>query len=275
MLFFFSLNFLIWSAVFNLAEKADMTIHFFDVGQGDAIFIEAKDGAQILIDGGPNGRILSHLGNAMQYGDNFIDAIIISHPHADHISGLINVLKKYNVGIIIESGVNYNTAEFYEFEKLAKEKKIKRILIQHPASLKFFKEATLRLIYPDKSYVGANLKNVHDAAVVSELYFEGKKILFMADAERKTEDYLLARNSLEDVDVLKAGHHGSKTSSNSEFLKVTKPEYAVISVGAKNRYGHPHQDALSRLASAGAKIFRTDIGGTITLEIRNGELIWK
>ena len=259
----------------NLWHKPELQIYFFDVGQGDSIFIEAQDGTQILIDGGPTNKILPFLGGVMPFYDHSIDAVILTHPHADHVSGLIEVLKRYSVSEVIESGASYNTAEAQEFENLISEKHIKKIIIDKPVKLSFFKNAALNFLFPDKSFEGQILKNVHDSALVSELDFEGKKILFMADAEKKLERYLLQKGVLEDIDVLKAGHHGSKTSSNDFFLKAVKPEYAVISVGARNRYGHPHQDVLSRLASAGAKIFRTDLDGTITLEIRNGELIWK
>lgn len=258
--------------LWDLWQKPELQVYFFDVGQGDSIFIEAKDGTQILIDGGPTNKILPLLGGVMPFYDHSIDAIILTHPHADHVTGLIEVLKRYNVGEVIESGVGYNTAEAKEFENLVSEKHIKKIIIQKPVKLTFFKTAALNFLFPDRSFNGQILKNVHDSALVSELDFEGKKILLMADAEKNLERYLIQKGVLGDVDVLKAGHHGSKTSSNDFFLKVVKPEYAVISVGARNRYGHPHQQTLSNLEAIGAKIFRTDIDGTIVLNINNGLL---
>lgn len=273
-LFFLSMNLLIWNAVFNLTEKADITVRFFDVGQGDAIFIEAKDGAQILIDGGPNGRILSHLGGTMPFGDNSIDAVIISHPHADHVSGLIEVIKKYEIGMIIESGVAYNTPEIKELRNLIREKRIKKIIVKRQSNLSFTNEAVIKFLYPDVSYDEKAVKDVNETSLVAILEFSKRKILFTGDAGKIIEAYLVRKGILENIDVLKVGHQGSKFSSTNDFLNKISPEYAVISVG-KNSYGHPHSDALSRLASVGTKIFRTDIDGTITLEIRNGELIWK
>lgn len=258
--------------LWNLERKPELQIYFFDVGQGDSIFIEAKDGTQILIDGGPTNKILPLLGGVMPFYDHSIDAVILTHPHADHVSGLIEVLKRYNVGAVIESGAGYNTAEAKEFEALVSEKHIKKIIIDKPVKLSFFKTAVLNFLFPDKSFEGQILKNVHDSALVSELDFEGKKILLVADAEKNLERYLVQKGVLGDIDVLKVGHHGSKTSSNNFFLKVVKPEYAVISVGARNRYGHPYQQVLSNLEAVGAQIFRTDINGTITLKINKGEL---
>jgi len=272
LLFLASLMMLTGLYFWNLEHKPELQVYFFDVGQGDSIFIEAKDGTQILIDGGPTNKILPLLGGVMPFYDRSIDAVILTHPHADHVSGLIEVLKRYSVGKVIESGADYNTAEAKEFENLVSQKHIKKIIIDKPIKLVFFKNAELNFLFPDKSFEGQILKNVHDSALVSELDFEGKKILFVADAEKKLEQYLIQKGVLEDVDVLKAGHHGSKTSSNDFFLKIIKPEYAVISVGAKNRYGHPHQQTLSNLAAVSTQIFRTDLGGTIILQINNGEL---
>ena len=270
-----ALFFLVGQLVFDYIKKPELEVSFFDVGQGDAIFIESKDGTQILIDGGPPNKILPQLGSKMRFFDRFIDVVALTHPHADHVSGLIEVLERYNVGMIIESGVDYHTAEAKIFESLIAEKKLKKVTVDHPINLNFANGAALKFIYPEESFSGMTLKNVHDSALVSELDFEDKKILLMSDAEKNLEKRLVAEGRVGDVDVLKTGHHGSKTSSNDFFLRVTKPEYAIISSGARNRYGHPAPEVLSRLAAAGAKIFRTDLDGTITLEIRDGNLIWK
>ena len=259
-------NFLIWSSVFESTKKPDIEIYFFDVGQGDASFIESRDGTQILIDGGPPNKILPKLSSAMDFNDRDLDVLIITHPHTDHISGAIEVLRNYNIGMVIESGVNYHTAEAEEFKKLMNEQKIKRIIIDKPINLKFFNNAEIKFLYPDKSFAGKILKNAHDATVISELSYNGKSILFMGDAEKNIEKYLIEKNLVRDIDVLKAGHHGSKTSTSKEFLLASRPEYSIIEVG-KNSYGHPTQEVLSRLASVGSKIFRTDIDGTIKFEI--------
>ena len=268
----FSLALISLFAFYQNAKKPQLAVFFFDVGQGDAIFVESYDGTQILIDGGPPNRILPLIGKRMSYFDKYIDVVVLTHPHADHVSGLIEVLEKYNIGMLIESGVDYHTAEAKTFEKLIKEKNIKTVIIGHPVDLNFYNNAVLRFIYPEESFSGKTLKNVHDSALISEIDFEGKKILLMSDAEKNVEKRLVREGKIGDIDVLKTGHHGSKTSSNDFFLKVARPEYAVISAGRQNRYGHPHPDVLSRLSAAGAQIFRTDLDGTITLEIRNGEL---
>lgn len=254
------------------AQKADITIYFFDVGQGDAIFIESYDGTQILIDGGPPNQILPKLGEVLPYFDHSLDAIVLTHPHTDHVSGLIEVLARYEVKTVIESGASYHTSEAVEFKKAVSEEGARRIIVDSQVEFSFYDGAKLKFLLPDKSYESAILKNVHDSALVSELDYKGKRILFMSDAEKNIEEKLARDGRVGDVDVLKVGHHGSKTSSQEIFLKTAKPEYAIISLG-RNRYGHPHPDVLNRLASVGAKILRTDTEGTIILEIRNDQLI--
>ena len=217
--------------------------------------------------------MLGELAKAMPYYDDSIDLVVLSHPHADHLSGLIDVLKRYKVGKVVESGVIYRTPEHDAFEEIASQKNIQRIDIEHP-SIITFGGVTLKILYPNVSFENKTVKNVNETSLVILLEFEGKKILFTGDAGKATEDKLLAEGVLEDVDVLKVGHQGSKFSSSANFLNKILPEYAVIEVG-KNSYGHPTEEALSRLATVGAKIFRTDRDGTVTLEIRNGELIWK
>lgn len=269
-LVFISLNLLVWSSVFNNLKKPDIEIYFFDVGQGDSHLIETKDGTQILIDGGPPNKILNNLSQVLGFNDRHIDAIIVSHPHADHISGLIEVLKNYEVDFVFESGVNYFTPEAEGFRKLVLEKEkigvLKKIIVGRPMQLNFFEGAKLRFLYPDKSFEGKTLKQVHDSMVVAEFSYKNRKILFAGDMEKDTEEYLIKNGRIVDVDILKVGHQGSKTSSSQKFLNVAKPEYSVVPVG-KNKYGHPTEDVLLRLASIGSQIFRTDRDGTIKFEI--------
>ena len=264
-LLLFSLALISLFAFYQNAKKPQLAVFFFDVGQGDAIFVESYDGTQILIDGGPPNRILPLIGKRMSYFDKYIDVVVLTHPHADHVSGLIEVLEKYNIGMLIESGVDYHTAEAKTFEKLIKEKNIKTVIIGHPVDLNFYNNAVLRFIYPEESFSGKTLKNVHDSALISEIDFEGKKILLMSDAEKNVEKRLVREGKISDIDVLKTGHHGSKTSTSESFLNAVHPSYAVIEVGAKNTYGHPHPTVLDRLANHNIPYYRTDTNGRIEL----------
>jgi len=239
LLFLVAVNLIIWTSVLEKEKQPDLRVSFLDVGQGDAAFIESRDGTQILIDGGPNSQILSKLAQILPYYDRSIDVVVLTHPHADHVAGLNDVLKRYNVEMVVESGVLYHTSEAKEFvrlvENLVEKKNLKRIIIDSPTVLSFFDGVKLEFIHPTSSYENRGLKRVHDAVLVSKLSFQDKEFLFMGDAEKRVEKELVKGGLVDDVDVLKVGHHGSKTSSTGEFLIVTKPEYTIVQVGRNEK----------------------------------------
>jgi len=225
-----------------------------------------------LIDGGADNSVLSKLGEAMPFWDRSIDLVILTHPHADHLDGLVEVLKRYDVGTVLESGVNHNISEYAEWRELLKEKEVKVVIAKAGERVKISQKVYLDILTPFEDFVGKSVKNIHDAAIVSKLVFASTSVLFMADAERPLEYQLL--NFDIEADILKVGHHGSKTSSSESFLKAVSPEIAVISVGQKNRYGHPAQEVLDRLGAIGVKILRTDLEGDIAIE-SNGAVYWR
>lgn len=257
---------MIWYAVLSLDAHRNLSIHFFDVGQGDGIFFELPNAVQVLIDGGPGSGILAKLGNVMPFWDRTIDVIIVTHPHVDHIDGLIDVLKRYTVRMVIESGASYSSADYNEFHQLLKEKKVNVIYARRGQHIALSDVARLDILAPIESISGKTLTDIHDAMVVSRLSYGSTTILFMGDAEKAIEyQMLFSRMSLV-ANVLKVGHHGSKTSSVQEFLAAVSPQYAVISAGRKNRYGHPHQEILDRIKAVGARFVRTDTDGDIVFE---------
>ncbi len=268
----------IWYAISYFESRQNLLVTFFDVGQGDAIFIE-NAGNQILIDGGPSDRILSKLGRAMPFWDGSIDFLILTHPHADHVTGLMEVLKRYDVGMVLESGAEYGTPEYKEWHELIQKRKVPVAIARTGQKIAVGSGVTLDILSPLENYVGASLKNPHDANIVGRVTHGQNSILLMGDAERSIEQRLLfeSLNSkfiILDSDVLKVGHHGSKTSSSAEFLAVVRPKIAVIQVGRKNRYGHPAQEVLDRLAAVGAKILRNDLEGDIRVE-SDGKDFWR
>jgi competence protein ComEC len=256
----------VWSVVFAAAETGRLKIYMFDVGQGDAIFIETPDHYQILIDGGPSDRVLELLGRVMPFWDREIDLMVLTHPHADHVTGLIHVLGRYRAGTILESNAHYTTAEYAAWEAAKKEAG----MLSYPAvagmQIPVGGEVLLDVLAPFSDSTGLHLKNIHDAMVVLQLSYRAFDLLLMGDAEITIERPLIAGRALRDVDVLKIGHHGSKTSTTEGFLHRTLPEYALISVGAKNRYGHPHASVLERLEANGVAVLRTDVLGDLLLE---------
>ena len=257
--------FLIWSAVFYFEAHQNLLVTFFDVGQGDSTFIEAPNGSQVLIDGGPGNEVLAKLGKELPFWDRSLDLLVLTHAHADHVGGLLEVLKRYSVGAVLESGEAYSTPEYQEWHRLIKEKNIPVLIAQRGQVVYIGKEIKLDVLSPFENYNSISLKNPHDANVSTRLVFGKTSALLMGDAEKSTEYRLMEENSAElKSDVLKVGHHGSKTSSSEEFLKAVSPQWAVIQVGRNNRYGHPTQEVLDRLTATRAKIFRTDLDRDIS-----------
>ena len=269
---------LVWTAVFQLEKDRDvLAVYFFDVGQGDGALIKTPSGNRILIDGGPDSKILSKLGKVMPFWDRSIDMIILSHPHADHVTGALEVMKRYEVGVVIESGVNHSIAEYDEWEDVMANKGILRHVAEAGEILDFGDGSRFDIYSPFESFESASPKNIHDAMIIGRFVYASSSVLFMGDAEKSIEYQLLYRslNSLFfilDSDLLKVGHHGSKTSSTEEFLQAVSPRFAIISAGKKNRYGHPHQEVLDRLNAQGIKILRTDLDGDIKF-LSDGKII--
>ncbi len=259
----------IWYAVFHFESRQNLVVTFFDIGQGDAILIEAPNGNQILIDGGPGDRILAKLGGTLPFWDRSLDLVILTHPHADHVTGLVDVLERYDVGMVLETGVNHSIPEYAEWRELLKEKDVKVITAKSGQRVQFSESARLDILTPFENFAGASRPNVHDAMLVSRLAHGSTTVLLMGDAEKSLEYRLLYSGDDLDADILKVGHHGSKTSSTVEFLAAVSPEIAVIQVGRKNRFGHPVEEVLERLEASGAKILRTDRDGDIRI-LSNG-----
>lgn len=254
-------------STYTTAQEKDglLKIHFFDIGQGDSIFIEAPNGNQVLIDGGPDGTILQKLGEVMSFYDRDIDVVIATHPHADHIVGLINVLGRYNIGKVIEAKESYNSSEFRAWNKAVEEEGSDNIEAIAGQVIDLGSGVTLNILYPLSSVKGTQPKNPHDAVVVAMLKYNGLEVMLTGDMEAKTERQLIMAGVDLDSDVLKVGHHGSKTSSSEEFLTAVSPETAIIQVGAKNLYGHPTREILERLKNYGIKYYRNDLNGDIKL----------
>lgn len=254
--FFIGVNFFIWYAVFA-EERSFLTVAFLDVGQGDAIFIETPEGKQILIDGGANGKVLRELAKIMPFYDRSIDMIILTHPDEDHIGGLLSVLENYKVDYIMESGVNSDSATYKKFEDLILENKIKKVLALQGMNI----ENHLEVLFPvgDVSEFETNT-----SSIILKLTYGENSFLFTGDAPQNIEKYLVEFfGDKLDVDVLKLGHHGSKTSNSDILLGFASPEYAIASVGLNNSYNHPHEEVLDLLKQFEIDLFRTDEKGTI------------
>jgi len=242
----------------------NLMVAFLDVGQGDAIFIKAPNGRQMLIDGGPNVSVLRELGQVMPFYDRSLDVIIATHADQDHIGGLVEVLKRFKVDLLIRSNATSSSAVYQELENLIKEKNIKEEIIISPEILTFDSGMELDIIFPDKDTAGWD---TNDSSIVSKLIYGGKSFLLTGDLPQKMEKYLVGKygNFLKS-DVLKVGHHGSKNSSAELFVGTVAPTYSVISAGFNNRYGHPARETLDTLNKFGGQILETLGQGMVSFD---------
>ena len=263
------MNILAWIAVYEVSKPSFLEVNFFDVGQGDAIFIVTPKNHQILIDGGPNSTILEKLAKEMPFWDRSLDLIILSHPEADHLSGLIEVLKRYRVDNILWTGVVRNTSQYKEWLKLVKIESANVLIAKEGQRIKAG-NLILDVLHPFENLAGKELENSNDSAIVNRLVFGENSFLFTGDITKKVEKELINRQdsfklATLDSDILKVAHHGSKSSSAEEFIEKVSPKIAVIQVGKDNRYGHPHQEVLDTLEKYGITILRTDRDGDIKI----------
>src|SRR3989338_11487995 len=242
-----------------------LTFAMLDVGQGDALFIESPTGTQVLFDAGPPRKIMSQLARVMSLFDRTIDAIVITNPDQDHIGGFPDILKVYKVGGVFEPGT-FNDSKIYQnLEQEIKDKKIPKILAKRGMRLHIGPGAVIDILFPDRD---VSLWDSNDGSIVAKLTYGKTSVMLTGDATAETEKIILEEFSSLQLwsTILKVPHHGSRTSSSVAFVKAVSPSYALISDGKDNKYGHPHQDTLDTLTLFGAKIFRTDLLGTIIVK---------
>ncbi|MDD5071460.1 MAG: ComEC/Rec2 family competence protein [Patescibacteria group bacterium] len=243
----------------------ELEVDFLDVGQGDAILIKSPMGQNILIDGGPDSKVIEGLGENLPFWDRRIDLMVLTHPHDDHVAGLIEVIRRYGVKKILYTGVVHSAPNYLAWLEAIRERKISLIIIDRPQKIILGDDCHLEIIHPLKSFLARETGNLNNSSIVAKLVYGETKFLFMGDAEAEVEKELLAGEADLSAQVLKAGHHGSDTSSGEDFLEAVSPETAVIQVGKNNSFGHPSLRILKRLERAGAEILRTDLDGTIKM----------
>lgn len=229
----------------NIKEKTEGSIAMLSVGQGDSFLITAPNGAQMLIDGGKDAVVLSELARILPEHDRFIDVIVATHPDADHIGGLHSVLSRYAVGVIISSSVSSDTTVYTSLRADAEKRGIPWYVAKYPMHITLDTHTIFHVLFPDRD---VRYWETNTASVVGRLDMYGSSALFTGDSPISIEQYLIETAPKDiDVDLLKLGHHGSKTSSSTSFLQATSPSLALISAGVSNTYGHPHKEVIDRL----------------------------
>jgi len=253
----------VWQQVWSQqASQQYLKVDFFDVGQGDSIFIETPDKKQILIDGGPGEAVLEKLGKEMGFFDRSLDLVILTHPDSDHLNGLIEVLRHYQVAQILESPAQTKGAGFKEWQNLIAEKHIPVTIGQAGQQVKISPQINFDVVYPfSGSGSGTNV-----LSVVGRLCYQQICFFMAGDIEESQEKTLGQTNFNLNSQVLKVAHHGSKTSSSDILLERVQPQIAVISVGKDNSFGHPAPEIVERLKKYTDRIFRTDEKGDVVLK---------
>lgn len=285
-----------WGRVYD----GKLHLVFCDVGQGDAILIR-ENTLEVLIDGGPDKNVLSCLSENMPFWDREIEVVVLTHPEADHLSGLIPVIERYRVGYFISSPVGNSSAGFAKLQDLIEEKGVP-VKNLYSGGTVSFDGLKLISLWPEKSWLMAKLEssrtglvdkarpfsegkavlgietttNLNDFSLVFHLKYGRFDALLTGDADERVQDEIMETAQIEPVEIFKVPHHGSKTGMIDEFLERASPDLAVISVG-KNRWGHPTEEILEKLRNfdppageAGIKILRTDQEGEIEI-VTDGE----
>lgn len=265
--FFFVLVFLTISLVlYSVSATEGLRVTFFDVGQGDAIFFRTSWGYKGLIDGGPQKTILYHLGKEISFFERDLDVIILTHPHRDHIEGLLEVLERYHVSLVILTGVVYESPLYDSFLAKLREKSISLTFASSDRDIVFPDGTVLDILFPQQSLAGVHVENINSSSIVARLSYAGDSFLFTGDVSANEEAVLFNSPLFLNARVLKVAHHGSKMASSLGFLQAVSPKTAVISAGAKNRFGHPHAEVLERLEQLGIVVQRTDREGNVVAD---------
>lgn len=251
------------------APQGQLLAAFFDVGQGDCALI-STGGHHMLIDAGNPGQDELILGYLAAYGVTRLDYLVATHPHADHIGAMAAVVYQMEqIGeVLMPQAVN--TTATFEKLLIALEQRDFPVTVPQAGDTYQLGEAVIKVVAPG----GGKYQDLNDYSLVLRVSFGQAAFLFTGDAEAVSEGEQLAAGYDLSADVLKAGHHGSNSSSSAEYLAAVAPRYAVISCGADNRYGHPHAEVLARLQNSGATVYRTDELGSVVFTT-DGETITK
>lgn len=248
------------------AESPKLQVSFLDVGQGDAILIQAPSGKKVLLDGGEDGdKLLTRLDEALGWWQKKIDIMILSHPHADHARGLNSLFGRYQIGQVYGTGIFHNSSVYETWLNNIKAHKLSLKTLKAGDTIDLGAGASLQVLFPLVYLSAQTISNLNNSSLVLKLTYGQISFLLTGDAEEEVEKQLLDSGADVSAQVLKVAHHGSANATSLNFLQAVKPQLAIISVGKDNDFGHPHTTTLSKLETSGAKVLRTDQLGTIKI----------
>jgi len=273
------LTILAWSP-FSADNSKALYAYFLDVGQGDCILIKTPSGRTMLVDGGgrPNSPYTDVIGRNVvvpalrKQGLNRIDVVVLTHPHDDHVQGLIPVLQDFRIGMVLDPALPHGSDSYMRFLAEVKKRKIPYKRAVRGQTVNFGDGVCAIVLHPPderlkevSSYLNAN-------SVVLRVTYGSSSLLLTGDAEKKAEDEMLSAGMNVESDVLKVAHHGSRSATSEHWLDRVKPRIAVISVGQGNQFGHPSPEVLERLARRRIRVFRTDCNGAVMIRMTTRSL---
>jgi len=250
---------------FFYEPNKNLRVTFLDIGQGDSALIQTPYSQNILIDGGPGTAILKQLPKFLPFYDKTIDLMILTHPHDDHVGGLVPVIKRYKVKKILYTGVVHAAPDYLAWLEEIRDRNIALTIIDRPQAIILGENLKMEILYPREGLVNKEVENLNNSSIVAKLIYGDNKFLFTGDAEVEIEEELIASSADLSADVIKIGHHGSDTSNTEEFLQAVNPQIAVIQVGKDNDFGHPSLRVLKRLERIGVEYYRNDLEGWVQI----------
>lgn len=265
-----------WFPQFSFSENhsdcACLTVSFLAVGQGDAILIETPDGKELLVDGGRDSAVIRELSKRRGLLDREIDMVVATHPDLDHVAGLVDVLGRYVVDTILMTENEGGSSAAQAFKEAAEAEGAEIIYADAGHVLPLGEAVSLQIFAPagDESQLESNA-----ASIVLRVVYGDVSFMLTGDAPMEIENYLVKTYGLQlESDVLKLGHHGSKTSTSDDWLDMVAPQYAVVSAGIDNRYGHPHQEVMQRVFKRNIETSHTGTDGTVVFQ-SDGKTVWR
>ncbi len=259
------------------APSPSLLVAVLNVGQGDAIYIRTPTGQDALFDGGPNDDVTRELAGVMPFWDRQLDLVVASHNHKDHIAGLVDVIERFQVDEIWISGAIHTSQTFADFLSSVKAEQATGAKVQNPkvGQTKWLGDLSIRILFPLDDLIGQNPPDQHDATLVARLDYGRVCLLLTGDLNQSHEQQILKNRGqdVQDCQILKLPHHGSKTALIDQFLVKVNPKLAIISVGQNNSFGHPAPSILSKLADRGIELYRTDQNGRVEI-FSNSQTYW-